>query len=156
MGHLVGRQGKSICDAGVFELFCAYFHPTFGGSWSYKRMSCSRFTQVILNLILNAIEAMSEGYEGSRELLISTDKAEADAILVKVSDSGPGLPQANRERIFDAFYTTKASGSGMGLSICRSIVEAHGGRLWATPNEPYGAIFFMMLPVTENSLENLA
>jgi PAS domain S-box-containing protein len=112
--------------------------------------------QVILNLILNAIEAMSEGYEGSRELLISTDKAEADAILVKVSDSGPGLPQANPERIFDAFYTTKASGLGMGLSICRSIVEAHGGRLWATPNEPYGAIFCMMLPVGEKSLENLA
>jgi len=104
--------------------------------------------QVILNLIMNAIEAMSEITEGSRELLITTD-AEADGVLVAVSDSGPGLPQANRERIFEAFHTTKASGLGMGLSICRSIVEAHGGRLWATPNEPHGAIFCMMLPIGE-------
>ena len=62
-------------------------------------------------------------------------------MLVAVSDSGPGLPQANLDRLFEAFYTTKASGLGMGLSICRSIVEAHGGRLWATPNEPRGAVF---------------
>ena len=110
--------------------------------------------QVVLNLILNAVEAMSEVSEGSRELSISTDKADAGAILVKVSDSGPGLPQANPERIFDAFYTTKTSGLGMGLSICRSIVEAHGGRLWATPNEPRGAVFCMTLPIGEKSLEN--
>ena len=67
-------------------------------------------------------------------------------MLVAVSDTGPGLPNADPERIFDAFYTTKASGLGMGLSICRSIVEAHGGRLWATPNEPQGAVFRVMLP----------
>jgi PAS domain S-box-containing protein len=103
--------------------------------------------QVILNLIMNAIEAMSEVSEGSRELLISTRKAEADGILITVGDSGPGLPQANPERIFDAFYTTKPSGLGMGLSICRSIVEVHGGRLWATSNEPHGAVFCMMLPI---------
>ena len=103
--------------------------------------------QVILNLIMNAIEAMSEVREGSRELLISTSAAESDGVLVAVSDAGPGLPQANAERIFEAFYTTKASGLGMGLSICRSIVEAHGGRLWAKPNEPRGAVFCMMLPV---------
>ena len=70
-------------------------------------------------------------------------------MLVAVSDSGPGLPQANLERIFEAFYTTKASGLGMGLSICRSIVRSHGGRLWATPNEPRGAVFSMMLPIGE-------
>ena len=110
--------------------------------------------QVILNLIMNAIEAMSEVTEGSRELLISTGRAEADGVLVAVSDSGPGLPQANPKRIFEVFYTTKASGLGMGLSICRSIVEAHGGRLWATPNEPRGAMFCVMLPVKEKSLEN--
>ncbi len=92
--------------------------------------------QVILNLIMNAIEAMSEVREGSRELLISTSEAESGGVLVAVSDTGPGLPPANLARIFEAFYTTKSSGLGMGLSICRSIVEAHGGRLWATPNEP--------------------
>jgi C4-dicarboxylate-specific signal transduction histidine kinase len=111
--------------------------------------------QVILNLILNAIEAMSEVSERSRELLISTSAVESGSVLVAVSDSGPGLPPASHARIFEAFYTTKASGLGMGLSICRSIVEAHGGRLWATPNEPHGAVFYMMLPIGENSLEKL-
>jgi PAS domain S-box-containing protein len=97
--------------------------------------------QVILNLVMNAIEAMSEITERSRELVISTGKAEEGGVLVAVSDSGPGLPQANPERLFEAFYTTKASGMGMGLSICRSIVQNHGGRLWATPNQPHGAVF---------------
>jgi signal transduction histidine kinase len=91
---------------------------------------------------------MSEVDEEARELLISTgNAAEPDGVLVTISDSGPGLPHANPERIFDAFYTTKASGLGMGLSICRGIVEAHGGRLWATPNQPHGAVFSMMLPI---------
>jgi signal transduction histidine kinase len=111
--------------------------------------------QVMLNLIMNAIEAMSEVTEGSRELLISTSEVESGGVLVAVSDSGPGLPPASLARIFEAFYTTKSSGLGMGLSICRSIVEAHGGRLWATPNEPHGAVFCMMLPIGENSLESL-
>ena len=109
--------------------------------------------QVILNLIMNAIEAMSEVNEGSRDLLISTTEADPGDVLVAVSDSGPGLPHANPGRIFDAFYTTKVSGLGMGLSICRSIVEAHRGRLWATPNQPRGAIFCVMLPVAEKLLE---
>ena len=108
--------------------------------------------QVILNLIMNAIEAMSEVREGSRELLISTSEAESDGVLVAVSDTGPGLPPASLARIFEAFYTTKSSGLGMGLSICRSIVEAHGGRLWAEPNEPRGAVFCMMLPIGEKTL----
>ena len=109
--------------------------------------------QVILNLIMNAIEAMSEVSDGSRELQISTSEAESGSVLVAVSDSGPGLSPASLARIFEAFYTTKASGLGIGLSICRSIVEAHGGRLWATPNEPQGAVFCMMLPIEEKSLE---
>lgn len=109
--------------------------------------------QVILNLIMNAIEAMSEVSEGSRELQISTRKAEAGSVLVAVSDSGPGLPPASLARIFEAFYTTKASGLGIGLSICHSIVEAHGGRLWATPSEPRGAVFCMTLPIGEKPLE---
>jgi PAS domain S-box-containing protein len=112
--------------------------------------------QVILNLIMNAIEAMSEVKEGSRALLISSSEAESGGVIVAVSDSGPGLPAGNLARIFEAFYTTKSSGLGMGLSICRSIVEAHRGRLWATPNEPRGAVFCMMLPIGERSLENLS
>jgi PAS domain S-box-containing protein len=109
--------------------------------------------QVILNLIMNAIEAMSEVTEGSRELLISTGEAEPGSVLVAVSDSGPGLP-ANPEHLFEAFYTTKANGLGMGLAICRSITQNHGGRLWATPNEPHGAVFCMLLPIGEKSPEN--
>jgi C4-dicarboxylate-specific signal transduction histidine kinase len=111
--------------------------------------------QVILNLIMNAIEAMSEVREGARELLISTScEVEFGPLLVTVSDLGPGLPKADAERIFDPFYTTKANGLGMGLSICRSIVEGHGGRLWATPNEPCGAVFRVTLPVGKKALEN--
>ncbi|WP_456656667.1 ATP-binding protein [Bradyrhizobium sp. JR3.5] len=102
--------------------------------------------QVILNLNMNAIEAMSEVGEGLRELSISTSLVESGSVLIAISDTGPGLPQANSERIFEAFYTTKASGMGMGLAICRSIVEAHGGRLWATPNKPRGAVFCLTLP----------
>jgi len=109
--------------------------------------------QVILNLVMNAIEAMSEVREEPRELLISTGNADPDGILVTIGDSGPGLPDANPERIFDAFYTTKASGLGMGLSICRSIVEAHGGRLWATPNKPRGTVF-CIAAIGEESIEN--
>jgi PAS domain S-box-containing protein len=97
--------------------------------------------QVMLNLIINAVEAMSGVDDGPRELLISTGKAESGEVLVVVRDSGPGLSPATRERIFDTFYTTKAAGLGIGLSICRSIIEAHGGRLWASANEPRGATF---------------
>jgi len=82
---------------------------------------------VILNLIVNAIEAMSGQNEAPRELLIGSEKADPDGVLVAVRDSGPGLALENLDRLFEAFYTTKASGMGMGLSICRSIVEAHGG-----------------------------
>jgi signal transduction histidine kinase len=110
--------------------------------------------QVMLNLIMNAIEAMSEVSEGPRELLISTSEVESGSVLVAVSDTGPGLP-ASPERLFEAFYTTKASGLGMGLSICRSIVEAHGGQLSATQNEPHGAVFCMMLPVGKQAFQNL-
>jgi len=109
--------------------------------------------QVILNLMMNAIEAMSEVEEGPRELLISTSEAELGSLLVEVSDTGPGLPPANLARIFEAFYTTKPSGLGMGLSICRSIIQNHGGQLWATPNQPQGAVFYVMLPTREKSLE---
>jgi C4-dicarboxylate-specific signal transduction histidine kinase len=97
--------------------------------------------QVILNLIINALEAMSETSAWSRDLLISTRKAGSDGVLVAVEDSGPGLAPTSLERLFEAYYTTKPNGLGMGLSICRSIIEAHGGRLWATANLPRGAVF---------------
>ena len=97
--------------------------------------------QVILNLIINAIEAMSGTSDGSRELIISTGKAESCGVLVAVRDSGPGLAPATLERIFDAFYTTKPNGMGLGLSIGHSIIKAHGGRLWAEANVPHGTIF---------------
>ncbi|SHG95337.1 trifunctional serine/threonine-protein kinase/ATP-binding protein/sensor histidine kinase [Bradyrhizobium erythrophlei] len=96
--------------------------------------------QVILNLLINAIEAISEMSEGPRELQICTAKADP-GVLVSVRDSGPGLTPESVERLFESFYTTKPGGLGMGLSICRSIIEAHGGRLWASANEPRGAVF---------------
>ncbi|QCP52663.1 PAS domain S-box protein [Trinickia violacea] len=103
--------------------------------------------QVMLNLMINAIDAMSAVDDGPRELTISTAMNEQDAVLVAVRDSGPGIAAENIERLFEPFYTTKATGLGIGLSICRSIIEAHGGRLWASANEPRGAIFQFTVPV---------
>ena len=102
--------------------------------------------QVILNLVINGVEAMSGITEGERELVISTAKAESGGVLVSVRDSGPGLPPATIENLFDAFYTTKSGGMGMGLAICRSIIDAHGGRILAEANEPHGAVFRFILP----------
>jgi PAS domain S-box-containing protein len=102
--------------------------------------------QVILNLLINAIEAMSGTSERPRELLISTAKTDPEGVLVAVRDSGPGLAPESIERLFESFYTTKPAGLGMGLSICRSIIEAHHGRLWATSNTPRGAVFQFTLP----------
>ena len=102
--------------------------------------------QVLLNLIINAIEAMRDVGEGERELLISA-RNERDGVAVEVRDSGPGFAPAALERVFEAFYTTKPGGLGLGLSICRSIIEAHNGRLWASDNVPRGAIFGFIAPV---------
>jgi PAS domain S-box-containing protein len=102
--------------------------------------------QVILNLIINAIEAMNGVSDGPRALLISTGTAEGGGVFVAVQDTGPVLDSAKLERLFEAFYTTKPNGLGMGLSICRSIIEVHGGRLWASANTPSGAIFQFALP----------
>jgi PAS domain S-box-containing protein len=102
--------------------------------------------QVMLNLIVNAVEATSGVSDGARELLISTRTNGSSDVLVSLRDSGPGLDRADLERLFEAFYTTKSSGMGMGLSICRSIIEAHGGRIWAGANEPRGAVFEFSVP----------
>jgi PAS domain S-box-containing protein len=104
--------------------------------------------QVVLNLLLNAVEAMGSREAEARELLISTEQ-DRTGVLVAVRDSGPGLDPSHLEHVFDAFYTTKSSGMGMGLSICRSIIDAHGGRLWAEANEPRGAVFQFTLPAVQ-------
>jgi C4-dicarboxylate-specific signal transduction histidine kinase len=101
--------------------------------------------QVILNLIVNAIQAMS-GIDAKRDLHLSTVNVASEGTLVAVRDSGSGLRNDHLSRLFEPFYTTKPDGLGMGLPICRSIIEAHGGRLWATPNEPRGAVFQFTLP----------
>jgi signal transduction histidine kinase len=103
--------------------------------------------QVMLNLVINAIEAMSGVSDGVRELLVSTGNADCGYVLVAVRDSGPGFALDRAELLFAPFHTTKPTGLGMGLSICRSIVEAHGGRLWAGANVPCGAVFQFALPV---------
>ena len=104
--------------------------------------------QVVLNLILNAVEAMGPAHAGERNLLISTERKDT-GIRVAVRDSGPGIDRRKLERVFESFYTTKPGGTGMGLSVCRSIVDAHGGRLWAEVNEPQGAVFQFTWPGAE-------
>jgi len=119
-------------------------------------------------LLINAIEAMAGLDEGQRALWVSSQKigqtsdelvehafedeaaaqAEQSNLLIAVRDSGPGLDPANFDRLFDPFYTTKPQGLGMGLAISRSIIEAHGGRLWVTPNTPSGAVFQFTLPIS--------
>jgi signal transduction histidine kinase len=101
--------------------------------------------QVVLNLVMNAIEAMRTVGERPRELLVRTRNIQ-DQVQVTVEDSGPGLDPNGMGKIFDPFYTTKASGMGMGLSICRSIVQSHDGRLWATAKDGAGTIFHFALP----------
>jgi C4-dicarboxylate-specific signal transduction histidine kinase len=105
--------------------------------------------QVMLNLIVNALEAMSTTSTGPRELLISTTADSSNSVAIAMQDSGPGLCPAEVNRVFDPFYTTKENGLGMGLAICRSIVEAHGGRLWTSASAPRGAVFQLVLPSGE-------
>jgi len=103
--------------------------------------------QVLMNLMVNAIDAMKD-VDGARQLAIKSQRAENDQLTVTVSDTGVGLPPQQTEQIFNAFFTTKADGTGMGLRISRSIVESHGGRLWAADNSPRGASFYFILPAT--------
>jgi PAS domain S-box-containing protein len=110
--------------------------------------------QVVVNLILNAIEAMSSVEAGVRKLVISTQHVQPNSILLGVHDSGPGIDPECLDRVFDAFYTTKSKGVGMGLAICRSIIHAHGGRLWAGANEPRGAVFQFALPSSQKQLRD--
>ena len=98
-----------------------------------------------MNLIMNSIDAMKD-VEGKREVTMKSEQTENGQLLLSVSDTGVGLPPQQADEIFDAFFTTKLHGTGMGLSISRSIVESHGGRLWADGNSPPGATFHIALP----------
>jgi len=103
--------------------------------------------QVILNLITNAVEAMSDVMDRKRVLRIETKESESGLVLITVEDTGTGVEPAQMDRIYDAFFSTKPEGMGMGLAICRSIVEVHGGRLWASSRQPHGSIFRFTIPV---------
>jgi signal transduction histidine kinase len=107
--------------------------------------------QVVLNLIVNGLEALSTLKGSPRELLVSSETDGSNNVVVAVRDSGEGLDSALVDRLFDAFYTTKADGMGMGLAISRSIIESHGGRLWASANVPRGAVFQFTLPTDDKS-----
>jgi len=107
--------------------------------------------QVLLNLVVNAIEAMGAVKDRARELTITSGLDGPDGVLVEVRDTGPGLEREHADHLFEAFYTTKSEGLGIGLSISRSIIEAHGGRLSAAQNVPHGAIFRFTLPVHEEA-----
>jgi signal transduction histidine kinase len=109
--------------------------------------------QVLMNLMLNGIEAMKE-VDGKRELVIKSQHAENEEVVVTVSDTGVGLPAEQADQIFKAFFTTKPQGTGMGLSISRSIVESHGGRLWADGNSPHGASFCFTLSTKGEAMDN--
>src|SRR5437879_4630532 len=107
--------------------------------------------QVIINLMMNGIEAMQAVTDRPRELVVRSRRDEKQQVLVSVTDCGVGIAAENADRMFNPFFTTKSSGMGMGLSICRSIMEAHGGRLWATANVPHGATFQFALPVNADT-----
>jgi C4-dicarboxylate-specific signal transduction histidine kinase len=110
--------------------------------------------QVVLNLIMNGIEATQLVSHRPRMLAISSERLEPDRILVTVEDNGAGIDPENADRIFDSFFTTKPEGMGMGLAICRSIAEAHGGRLWASSRQPHGAAFSLTLPVCKRDADS--
>jgi signal transduction histidine kinase len=108
--------------------------------------------QVILNIIRNGIEAMHEINSRRRILRITSQIDSSNNIMITVADSGEGIEVENLDRIFEAFFTTKSDGTGIGLSICRTILEAHGGRLWASPNLPYGTVFHFSVPACVRSM----
>jgi signal transduction histidine kinase len=108
--------------------------------------------QVMMNLIMNSIDAM-KAVDGERELAIKSQRAENEEVVVSVTDTGVGLPTQQADQIFDAFFSTKPHGTGMGLRISRSILESHGGRLWAAGNSPRGASFCFTLPTKAETKE---
>jgi signal transduction histidine kinase len=111
--------------------------------------------QVIVNVAVNGMEAMTSVQDRERVLFVCTQTDQSDRILVAVADTGVGIEPENLNRLFGAFYTTKPGGLGMGLAICRRIIEAHGGRLWAVANVPRGAIFRFTVPVVAASASEM-
>ena len=146
INEVIALARSAIIRDGVSVQTC------LAGDLSPVRGDRVQLQQVILNLILNAVEAMGAVTAGTRELSISTAQSEANDVLVGVRDSGPGIDPAQIERVFQAFYTTKPNGVGMGLAICRSIINAHGGLLWAEANKPGGALFQFTLPSAEGEV----
>jgi signal transduction histidine kinase len=124
----------------------ASVHTTLGKDLPLIEGDRVQLQQVVLNLLVNAVQAIGAVEDGARELFITSARVEPNGVLVAVADSGIGLTPANFEQLFTPFYSTKPGGLGMGLSICRSIIEVHGGRLWATPNQPRGSIFHFTVP----------
>lgn len=108
----------------------------------------TQLQQVVLNLVMNAVEAMASTADSSRRLIVRAEIGDSDA-RVTVADTGPGLGGTDPDRLFEAFFSTKTEGIGMGLSICRSIIEAHGGQIWACNGEPSGSVFSFTLPLAE-------
>jgi len=107
--------------------------------------------QVIINLVINGIEAMQSVTDRPREMVIRSRQDETQQVLASVTDCGVGISAEDADRLFNAFFTTKSSGMGMGLSICRSIIEGHGGKLWATANVPHGVTIQLTLPVNPDA-----
>ena len=145
---LVGDEAKKKSVI-IRTRFAAHLSPASGDRVQVQ--------QVVLNLVMNGIEAMSSvGSVGerARELLITTRNVDADRVQVSIEDSGIGIDPQKLDKIFDSFYTTKPGGMGMGLSISRSILQAHGGRLWATAKDGPGTIFDFTLPKHDNEGSN--
>ena len=144
---LVGENGAG--KSTLLKVLSGLLPADAGQADDLRLVDCDRIQiqQVILNLIVNAIEAMGAVRDRLRSMDIGSARDLAGGVRVEVRDAGTGIDPAEMERLFEAFYTTKAEGIGMGLSISRSIIEAHGGRLWATANEPHGAVFQFSLPV---------
>ena len=110
--------------------------------------------QVMINLIMNAAEAMNAVEDRDRILTITSHPQGPDGVLITLADTGTGIDPQNADRIFEAFFSTKSSGMGMGLFICRSIIEAHGGRLSGSPGYPYGSVFSIVLPATSGQSDD--
>jgi PAS domain S-box-containing protein len=157
---IFGKEGRKKSSVSINELVREVL-ALAGGELKSQRVSLQvelhrdlprvtadrvQLQQVLLNLIMNAVEAMSSVANRERSLLVKSELHGARDVLIAVEDSGPGINPNDMDRIFDAFFTTKSHGMGLGLSICKSIIESHGGRLWASTRNPHGSVFYVQLP----------